>query len=58
MPDKLLIDNFHGDVHFHIDKKTKIKITILNSDKIFFKVMKHIESEKGLDKYKLLEELR
>lgn len=58
LPDDILIDNYHGYPHIHINKNRKMKISIQNLDKIFFKIINHINMRKGLDKYKLLDELR
>lgn len=42
----------------YIEKKLKVKISFHDSTKVLFKIYNHIDREKGLDKYKLLEELR
>ena len=57
LPEFIQIDNWHGFSHIHIDGE-KIKISIYNTDKVFSKVIRHIEHEGSVNLDKLLEELR
>jgi hypothetical protein len=59
MPIDIKIDNAHGFVHIHFSNKGKHhKISITDYDKILNTIIKHIDENKIIDKYKLCGELK
>jgi len=57
LPEFIQIDNAHGYPHIHINGKRK-RISSNKSDKVFLKVMSHINRESMVNLSKLLGELR